>query len=48
LNDPAVDRGFGLPHVSASRPTKGAANATAVVVAVTVKLTAKWLAPNTD
>ena len=37
-----------LPHASASLPTNGAASATAAVVAVTVRLTAKWLAPNTS
>ena len=34
-----------LPHASASRPMNGAESATAAVVAVTVRLTAKWLAP---
>jgi hypothetical protein len=33
-----------LPHTSARRPTNGAASATAAVVAVTVRLTWKWLA----
>jgi len=35
------------PMRSASRPTIGAAKATAMVVAVMVRLTAKWLASNT-
>src|ERR1700704_2141427 len=37
-----------LPHTSARRPTNGAASATAAVVAVTVRLTWKWLAPKTS
>ena len=36
-----------LPHASARLPTNGAAMATASVVAVTVRLTAKWEAPKT-